>query len=77
MKRSLESIHIPFSSAETRVANSGSVELCHCGGGGGRSVVIIAVVAVKIGSSTGGEDSLRGKRSMMGVDSGGTDDEAC
>ncbi|GJW31775.1 hypothetical protein Tco_0051807 [Tanacetum coccineum] len=67
-----------FSSCfETQVANSGSVELCHYRGGGGRSVVVVVVVFVKIGSSTGGEDSLGGERSMMGVDSGGTDDEAC
>ncbi|GKF97581.1 hypothetical protein Tco_0293402, partial [Tanacetum coccineum] len=39
-----------FSSAETRVAKSGSVMLCSGGGGGGGSVVVVAVVYLKMGS---------------------------
>nr|GEV27840.1 zinc finger, CCHC-type [Tanacetum cinerariifolium] len=65
-----------YSSAVTRATNSESNELC-CGGGGGRGrfVVVVVVVAVNIGTFV--EDvGLRGERSMIGVDSGGIEEEA-
>ncbi|GKC68959.1 hypothetical protein Tco_1114842 [Tanacetum coccineum] len=65
-----------FSSVETRVAKSRYVMLYGGGGGGGGSIIVVTVVALMIGSLTGGDTGLGGERSIMGVDSGGTDEEA-
>nr|GEZ66223.1 hypothetical protein [Tanacetum cinerariifolium] len=63
-----------FSSNVTRATNSDLVMLYGCGEGG-RVVVVVFVVAVKIGAFM--EDAcLGGERLMIGVDSGGIKEEA-
>ncbi|GKF07065.1 hypothetical protein Tco_0041289, partial [Tanacetum coccineum] len=68
-----------YSSAKTREASSGSEELYSSrGGGSGRVVVVVAVavVPVTVGACTCKDTGLGGERSMIGVDIGGTKDEA-
>nr|GEW93110.1 retrovirus-related Pol polyprotein from transposon TNT 1-94 [Tanacetum cinerariifolium] len=64
------------SSVVTCATNSESDVLCYGGGGGSRRfVVVVVVVAVKIGAFV--EDAgLGGERLMIGMDSGGIEEEA-
>nr|GEU59964.1 retrovirus-related Pol polyprotein from transposon TNT 1-94 [Tanacetum cinerariifolium] len=65
-----------YSSAVTRATNTESDVLC-CGGRGrsGRFVVVAVVVVVNIGAFIK-DASLGGERSMIGVDSGGIEEES-
>nr|GFA95590.1 hypothetical protein [Tanacetum cinerariifolium] len=64
------------SSVVTCATNSESDVLCYGGGGGSRRfIVVVVVVAVKIGAFV--EDAgLGGERLMIGMDSGGIEEEA-